>query len=119
MKPYRCSAGALTIGVGRNLDDRGITEHEALYLLDNDITRVQSELDVNIPSWRGLSDARQMVLMDMCFNLGISRFLKFKRMLAALRDGDYETAAREALLSKWADQVGQRARTLAEMMRRG
>ena len=117
LEPYECTAGKLTIGVGRNIEDIGITEDEARYLLDNDILRVCDELDRNLPWWRDLSDARQRVLVDMVFNLGISRFMQFKNTIAAIESGDYDTASEEMLNSRWADQVGQRAKTLSRMMR--
>ena len=117
LEPYQCTAGKLTIGVGRNIEDIGITEDEARYLLDNDILRVCDELDRNLPWWRDLSDARQRVLVDMVFNLGISRFMQFKATIAAIESGDYDTASEEMLNSRWADQVGQRAKTLSRMMR--
>lgn len=119
LKPYQCTAGKTTIGVGRNLDDRGITEHEADYLLLNDIELVTVQLDKSIPWWRDLSDARQRVLANMCFNLGISGLLYFKNTLAAMKAGKYDDAADGMLKSLWAKQVGQRAIRLAKMMREG
>jgi lysozyme len=117
LEPYQCTAGKLTIGVGRNIEDIGITEDEARYLLDNDILRVCDELDRNLPWWRDLSDARQRVLVDMVFNLGISRFMQFQNTIAAIESGDYDLGAQEMLNSRWADQVGNRAKTLSRMMR--
>ena len=119
LKPYRDTRGKLTIGVGRNLDDVGITEEEALYLLKNDIKRVLDFLKERLPYWNGLTETRKMALVDMCFNLGPGGFLSFKRMLRALEREDYERAAREMLDSRWARQVGRRAEELAEMMREG
>ncbi len=119
LKPYRDTRGKLTIGVGRNLDDVGITEEEALYLLKNDIKRVLDFLKERLPYWNGLTETRKMALVDMCFNLGPGGFLSFKRMLRALEREDYEQAAREMLDSRWARQVGRRAEELAEMMREG
>ena len=119
LKPYRDTVGKLTIGVGRNLDDVGITEEEALYLLTNDIKRVLDFLKGKLPYWNEFTETRKMALVDMCFNLGPGGFLSFKKMLASLENGDYEQAAREMLDSKWARQVGRRAEKLAEMMRKG
>ena len=87
-----------------------------MYLLANDLKRVEVELDSNVPWWRNLSEARQNVLLDMCFNLGISRFLQFKNFLAAIQDGRWEVGYREMLDSRWADQVGARAQRLAKAM---
>lgn len=117
LKPYRDTVGKLTIGVGRNLDDVGITESEARTLLENDISTVCRELDRALPWWRDLSEPRQRALADMAFNLGTPRLLGFKRMIAALERKDYEEAANEMLLSQWADQVKSRAVRLAAAMR--
>jgi lysozyme len=116
LEPYQCTAGKLTIGVGRNIEDIGITEEEARYLLDNDILRVCDELDRNLSWWRDLSDVRQRILVDMVFNLGISRFMQFQNTISAIENGDYDKAAEEMLDSRWAQQVGQRAHRLAGAM---
>ena len=119
LKPYRCPAGKLTIGVGRNLDDRGISEDEAAMLLDNDIRFVSKELSRVLPGFTSLDETRQNVLMDMCFNLGTAGLLKFKAMLAAVGARDFDRAAAEMLNSAWARQVRGRAQTLAAMMKTG
>ncbi len=119
LRPYRCTAGRLSIGVGRNLDDVGISAAEAELLLDNDIARAAADLDRALPWWRGLSEARQRALVNMAFNLGLPRLLGFSAMLAALRAGDYSRAAAEALNSRWAGQVGARAARVAAMIREG
>lgn len=118
LKPYRCTAGKLTIGVGRNLDDKGISELEALYLLWNDIKDVMDALD-RYAWYRQLDPVRQKVMIDMAYNLGMAGLLKFRRMIAAIELGDYGAAADQMLDSRWAEQVGYRAVRLAEMMRSG
>lgn len=119
LKPYLCPSGRLTIGIGRNLDDVGITEGEARHLLDNDIDRAESELDRLLPWWRKLDDARQEALADMCVNLGAGGLLKFKKMLAAMECRDFARASEEMLDSLWASQVGGRAAELAAIIREG
>ncbi|RJG06237.1 lysozyme [Noviherbaspirillum cavernae] len=123
LKPYRCTAGRLTIGVGRNLDDVGITKSEAMMLLGADIDRVEADLDRCLPWWRGMSDVRQQVLSNMCFNMGIGNskrgLLSFRNTLAAMQRGDYKVAARGMRDSSWANQVGARAERLAKMMEEG
>lgn len=116
---YKCTQGKQTIGVGRNLDDLGISEDEAMFMLDNDLARIETELEKNIPMLSGLSDNRKIVLMNMAFNLGISRLLQFKNMLGALAQHDYKTASEEMLNSRWSEQVGNRAKELSEMMLNG
>lgn len=119
LKPYRDTVGKLTIGVGRNLDDVGISRDEALDLLASDLAHVQAELDADHPWWRGLDVVRQHVLVDLAFNVGPGGLKTFVLMLAGLRGGAYAEAARELTLSHWADQVGDRAVELARMMRTG
>ena len=119
LKPYRCSAGKLTIGVGRNIEDNGISESEAYYMLDNDIAQCVLELFNNFPWAKTLSPRRQGVLIEMIFNMGIARFKQFKNMLSACQFGDFEKAANEALNSAWHTQVGKRAETLAKVLKEG
>ena len=118
LKPYRDTVGKLTIGVGRNIDDNGITEEEALFLLKNDIRRSESDLDRNASWWRGLPDDAQRGLVNMAFNIGWPRLAKFDRMLMALKFGRFNTAADEALDSQWAKQVKGRAERIADLYRK-
>lgn len=119
LKPYKDTVGKLTIGVGRNLDDVGISEAEAMFLLESDIASVKAELDKACPWWSELSENRQLVLADMCFNLGIVRLKGFRNALQAMREGRWNDAAKEMLDSRWASQVGPRATRLADMMKEG
>lgn len=114
--PYYCTAGKLTIGVGRNLEAVGISKSEAMFMLENDIIRVMSELDEHLPWWRDLSQVRRHVLVDMAFNLGIFGLMKFQNALKAMQEERWADAAVEMLDSRWAQQVGNRAKTLANMM---
>lgn len=109
LKPYKCPAGKLTIGVGRNIEDIGITADEANMLLENDIDRVFVELDAHLSWWRGRPDHVQRGLANMCFQLGLPKLLEFKRMLAALQAGDFATARKEAADSAWYRQTPARA----------
>lgn len=117
LKPYRDTVGKWTIGIGRNLDDVGISEAEAEYLFNNDIDRTIAEMDQQMRWWQTLDTPRRRVLLNMGFNLGVPGLLKFVKTLAAVREGRYNDAADGMLASKWAGQVGDRAKRLAEMMR--
>lgn len=119
LKPYRCTAGKLTIGVGRNLEDRGISREESAMLLANDIANEERELVRALPWVAKLDEVRQRVLLDMSFNLGIVGLLGFKNTLATIQEGNYQRAAAMMLDSKWAGQVGARAERLARMMATG
>ena len=119
LKPYRDTVGKLTVGVGRNLDDVGITREEALMLLDNDIDKVRREVRRTFPWFAGLNPVRQNVVLNMVFNLGLPRFRRFTKTIAAVKAKHWDEAARQMLDSRWAEQVGRRARELAEMIKTG
>ena len=116
--PYTCSAGKLTVGYGRNLDDVGIDQEEAEWLLERDIERARAALRLE-PYWLDLGEVRQAVLLDMAVNMGWPRLQTFQRMRQALRMSEYHRAAAEMVDSAWYEQVGQRSRRLVEMMRTG
>lgn len=126
LNPYRCTAGKLTIGVGRCLDtnpltkeeidfighdcmEKSITKEQAFYLLRHDIETVKKQLDKNLPWWKNLNEDRQYVLIDMCFQLGLNGLLKFKKMLSYLSTGFFKQAADELMDSKYARQTPARA----------
>jgi len=114
--PYRCTAGYLTIGVGRNIEERGLLDDEIDFILDNDIEVVMNEVSVTFDWFFDLSEVRQRVVADMIFNIGMPRFKQFKKMIAALEEGDWFEAANQMMDSKWAKQVGKRAERLRDMM---
>ena len=114
---YKCKLGVTTVGYGRNLESRGLTEKEAEYLLRNDIEEADNWCQVSLPYYKTLSVARKSVLIDMYVNLGATGLLKFKRMHAALEAGNYPLAAHEMLDSRWATQVGNIAIQLSKTMK--
>lgn len=116
--PYKCPTGHLTIGYGHNLE-HGISASAALFILQEDLARVEQAVKNAFPWWWKLDDARQFVLVDMAFNMGLAGLKGFKKMLTAVEQGDYQTAAKEMLASKWAAQVGRRAVENARMMETG
>jgi len=119
LKPYRCPAGRLTIGVGRNLDDRGITSTEAITLLGDDVDECWKRLTSALPWITSAPEPVQEALLNMAFNLGVAGLLGFKQALALIQAGHYAEAATAMLASKWAAQVGDRARRLADAVRKG
>lgn len=119
LKPYIDTVGKTSIGIGRNLTDRGISKDESRFLVNNDITEVTTQLDRNLPWWRNLDEIRQRVIADMCFNMGIATLLTFGRTLDLIRSGDYSPAAANMRASLWAKQTGRRAERLARMMEEG
>jgi len=116
LKPYRCPAGKLTIGVGRNIEDNGISEDEAMYLLENDIKRCKKELKEIFENYETLPDNVKIALIDMIFNLGKPRFLTFRKMIQAIKDKDFKKAAEEAKNSRWCKQVKSRCEDVYELL---
>jgi len=140
LQGYQDTLGIDTIGIGRNLEDRGITKQEldeldipnidhvyeygiteadAVYLATNDVQIVEEELVRAHPCVDRLDSVRQLIVMDMAFNMGVPRLCKFKKMWNAIHDEDFPTAAKEMLDSRWANQVKGRATKLANAMHNG
>lgn len=119
LTPYTDTVGKLTIGVGRNLTDVGISKAEALDLLAHDIDACVADLTSSFPWFARLDDVRQRVLLNMRFNLGPTRFRQFRQMLAAVQAGDYVKASEQMQSSRWAEQVKGRAQRLVRMMATG
>ena len=119
LKPYICTAGKLTIGIGRNLTDVGISEIEAYMLLDSDIRSATSEASRIFPNFWILSDNRKNVLIDMLVNLGLGRFMGFKNFISAVKEEKWGAARYEMLDSLWATQVPSRAQEDATLILAG
>jgi len=118
LRPGMKLEGNLTIGVGHNLNARGISDDVSALILEEDIIIAKAGLDGAFPWWSSMSEVRQRVLLEMCFAMGITRLSKFKNTLAAMVAGRYDDAARGMLASLWArEQAPKRARRLAKMMR--
>jgi len=137
---YKDTLGIDTIGIGRNLLDRGIskeelaeldiptiehiyeygiTEADAMVLAENDVQIVEEELVRAHPCVDRLDSVRQLVLIDMAFNMGVPRLCKFKKMWAAVHENKFDIAAKEMLDSRWAIQVKSRSTKLAHAMHTG
>jgi len=140
LEVYKDSLGIDTIGIGRNLEDRGISKDEldwmdypsieyvysdgiseadAMYLAQNDVQIVEDELLRAHPCVDRLDAVRQLILVDMAFNMGVPRLCKFKKMWAAVHENKFDIAAKEMLDSRWANQVKSRAVKLANAMHNG
>jgi len=115
---YRDTEGILTIGYGLNLDD-GISEPLAAKILEFIVEERQDNLSRLLPFWQNLTPARREVFINMAYNLGIPRFLKFRDMLTAAGAGDVAGVCREMRDSRWYKQVGGRAEKLIEKYRLG
>ncbi|HWI49080.1 MAG TPA: glycoside hydrolase family protein [Rummeliibacillus sp.] len=114
--PYFDSVGKLTIGWGRNIEDNGISKEEADALFENDFDAAVNDL-MRFDWWVMQPKSVQDALINMRFNLGLHRLLGFTKMIQALQEKNYSKAAQEALDSRWAKQVGDRAKDVALMIR--
>jgi len=117
-KLYHCSMGHPTIGVGRNLSV-GISESEAMYLLENDIANVEAQCRTTFDWFDNLSDRRKEAVVNLVFNMGLSTFCKFKKTIGYIEQGLFELAGTELLDSNYARQVGQRSKDVAVMLAEG
>ncbi len=116
---YKDSVGKWTVGVGWNIDDKGLPENIIDQLLDIGINEAESDLNILCPRWREFNADRQRVLLNMAFNMGRNVFYKFKKFWSALNQDvpDYIEASKEGLDSRWARQVGVRADRLMKRLR--
>jgi len=116
-KPYHCTEGKLTIGIGRNLEENGISEDEADYMARNDINTAEKAATSLVRDFAALNDNRKIVLVSMAFQMGRTGLSKFVKMIDAIDLGAFRTAADEMLDSQWAKQTPERAKELSEMMK--
>ena len=105
---YKDSEGHLTIGVGRCIDKEegnGLSMDEQLYLLDNDIAKCRAEL-YRCNFYRDEKNVvRQDALVELCFNMGIAKLMRFIKMISALESKNYQEASKELANSEWAKEV--------------
>lgn len=118
LKPYVDTVGKLTIGVGHNLTDKGLTRVQSIRLLEDDLQDTYNFLNSQCPWYSALDEVRQRAIVDMTFNL-MGKLLQFKTMIAAIKLKDWNAAADALLDSLFAEQTGQRAKNLAHMLRTG
>lgn len=116
LEMYTDTVGVPTIGYGHNLHTP-ISEKAAMQILEDDVRIAINELDDNLSWWRDLPEKAQIVLASMVFNLGYPRFSRFKKMLAALEDRNFDEASAQMEDSKWFFQVKSRGVELCQMMK--
>jgi len=120
LKPYRDIVDRVTIGVGRNLDDCGISEATAMQMLDEDMEEAfVAAVKIFGGAFETFSIPRQTAIVNMLFNLGETKFRKFEDTIAAVKRGDWAAASLHVLASKWARQVGERAHRISALLRDG
>ena len=115
--PYRDSRGFMTIGVGHNLDARGISERAAIMILDDDIQDTKTALLGKFPWMRDLSPARLGAFINLAFNMGVAGLSEFRKTLRLAESGEWVAASEQLLESLYATQVGDRARRVAQQLK--
>lgn len=115
---YKCTSGYATIGVGHNLETKPLSQAAIAQILTDDINDAVNECQKAIIGFEGFPSSVQEALVNMCFNLGITGLLRFTNTLAYLEDHKWLAAADEMLDSRWADQTGNRAIEVSNMVRR-
>jgi lysozyme len=118
-KPYKCPAGKLTIGVGRNIEDNGISVEEAEFMLENDIKRCIEELRDIFKDFDTFGENQKMALIDFIFNIGKTTFMKFSKTILAIKKQDWEEVSREMINSLWYKQVGNRGKFIVNQIKKG
>lgn len=117
--PYTDTTGHLSIGVGHNLSDRGLSKTIVENILSEDVSIAITDSVFTFPMFWGYSENRQIVILDLMFAMGLPTFMKFEKMIQAIKYGYWEKASEELLDSLWAKQVGKRAIELAKMLKEG
>jgi lysozyme len=117
LEMYQDSLGIWTIGVGHNIQEKGISDRVMDLMLEEDLQEAIDEVKRNVSFFTEMPEQVQEALVNLSFNMGIPRLMQFKKTLAYLREGDFTSAASELLDSRYATQVGERAIEIADMIR--
>ena len=114
---YKCSEGFDTIGYGLAIKDLELTEKEAEYLLANRGAKKHLQIAERFDWYDGMPPEVQGVIIEMCYQIGITGFSKFKNAISHMKEKEFQLAATEMLDSLWAKQTPNRANQLADIVR--
>ena len=114
---YKDSVGKLTVGIGRNLKDKGLSYTESLYLFENDIKDAENQLRNRFYWFDSIDIQAQDVMINMAFNMGLGGLLTFTKALEHMKNENYKLAAEDFMSSKWSGQVGDRAVRLTNILK--
>ena len=119
LKPYKCTANKLTIGYGHNLEDNGLSKTACEFILLEDIDEAKKNLYAVFTRkfYESLNDKQKIALIDMMFNLGLSKFLTFKKFILAVKNKDFIKASAEIINSKAYQQNKRRYQKLSEQIK--
>ena len=118
LKLYKCPAGKLTIGYGHNIEDNGLSKSACEFVLYDDIDEAQKNVCsiFGYEFFESLPVCKRVALVDMMFNLGMAKFLTFKRFIFAVETQNWENASREVVNSRAYEQNKRRYKKIAEQI---
>ena len=116
-KVYKCTEGYDTIGYGFAIKDLELDEEVCDMILDKKLDKLIDATNNKFPFLRELPQDKCEVVFEMVYQLGLNGVSKFKKMLKALEDKDYDKASVEMLDSLWAKQTPNRAKKLSNQMK--
>ena len=115
--PYRDTVGKITIGVGRNLTDNGLSDSEIDFMLENDIENCYKQLQQKYPWFLSLPEPQQRVMINLCFNMGLNRLAQFGTFLGFMSRREFAQAAADLETTAWYEQVGERGPRMVERLK--
>ena len=116
-KPYEDSVGKLTIGIGHNLADVGLSDDAIQLIFHEDIERAVADCQKMFPNWHDIPDVKQVILCNMMFNMGYTVLSRFKQFRDAISKKEWIRASQEMEDSRWFRQVKGRGVELRDLMR--
>ena len=116
-KVYKCTEGYDTIGYGFAIKDLVLDEDIADLILMKKLHKLLQRILITFPWFKDVDDTAKAVIVNMCYQLGLSGFSKFKKTIYLLETEQYEEASVEMLDSLWAKQTPNRAKELSETLR--
>ena len=106
-----------TIGYGFRVDYLELDEDIAEMILQRKLDSLIERIELNLPFVKDLPESVRDVVIEMCYQMGLTGFMKFKKTIAFLRLGKFNEASVEMCDSKWFHQTPNRAKKLAKIVR--
>ena len=111
---YECTEGYETIGYGFAIKDLVLDEDIAELILMRKIQKLLERIIIAFSWFESSPDEVKFVVSNMCYQLGLRGFSKFKKTIYYLETEQYDEASIEMLDSLWAKQTPGRAKELSE-----
>ena len=115
---YKDSLGIDTIGYGFAIKDLELDEDICEEILKRKLDQLESSIKLKFGWFPFMPDEIKDVVMEMCYQLGVTGFSKFVKTITYLKDKDFKNASIEMLDSKWAKQTPNRAKELSNRVKK-